>query len=330
VELRFDPTRQPREPIHDLLPLAGLQELKTLSIHEVRSLTDDDMGMVSSLPELTYLVVSNCMLTDAALPMMARARNLVHLSVFGNLGVNGATLPSLLELGKLTHLKLEYCQLSDSGISHLAQFTRLEELGVGGPNFTDAKLPVLDGMRKLKSLSVESSPVTLAGVASRASLIGLTRIAVLIPAGGVKANWAALAKTCPGLEELTLSVAPGGTLTAEELSELGSFPRLKYLWLNRDAVSDTSLAGLLELKSLQQLLLVNQSITDAAIEDLLAHRALREITFNVSQITDVGLARLAQIKGLQKVELLSCPKVTDAGIAALRKARSDINVTVLR
>ena len=47
VELRFDPTRQPKEPIGALLPLAGLKDLTTLSIHEVRTLTDEDMEMMA-------------------------------------------------------------------------------------------------------------------------------------------------------------------------------------------------------------------------------------------------------------------------------------------
>jgi hypothetical protein len=330
VELRFDPTRQPKEPINDLLPLAGLKKLETLSIHEVRSLTDEDMDMIASLPALSYLAVNNCTLTDAALPLLARARGVTYLSVFGNVGVNGSQLPALLALEKLVNLNVGYCQLSDAGIANLAQFTRLEYLSIATPRFTDAQLPVLDGMRKLSELLMESCGVTMAGVASRASLNGLKAFGITVPSGKARESWVALARTCPALERLTLSVPEGGGMTADDLAALGNFPKLRYLWLNRGAVTDASLAGLAEVKSLQQLLLVNQSIGDAAIDGLLPHRGLREITFNVSKITDAGLIRLAQMKGLQKVELLSCPNVTDAGIAALRKARSEIGITVLR
>lgn len=80
-------------------------------------------------------------------------------------------------------------------------------------------------------------------------------------------------------------------------------------------------AGLKKLSGLTNLTILNlqgTEVTDAGLKSLAEHKNLSQLNLNATRVTDAGLKELAACMNLVVLELGS--KVTDAGVANLRKA----------
>jgi hypothetical protein len=61
-------------------------------------------------------------------------------------------------------------------------------------------------------------------------------------------------------------------------------------------------------------------VTSAGLKDLGALKRLQTLFLGGTQVTDAGLKELTNLKRLTYLELYDCVRVTDAGVAELRKA----------
>jgi hypothetical protein len=119
------------------------------------------------------------------------------------------------------------------------------------------------------------------------------------------------------LEELDLTLC--NQITDRGIFYLSLLPALRSLNLITDA-GVTSLACLPKLKKLD--LPEFARITDRAIAKLAENAAsLEELRLaNLAELTDEGLTSLAKCKKLRTLSVEECPKVTPAGISALKAA----------
>lgn len=326
VTLKFFQGRKPTLPITNLLPLAGLEKLQIINTATLRTVTDEHLAVLSSLPALHSVYFTGGSLTDAAFAYLAKAPSLVDIHLGQQPGINGIGLAALSKLDNLTFLDLQECRLSEDGIGQLAPLTQLKTLFLDLTPFSDAHLPVLDGMKKLVNLQVKNTGVTAAGLAGRKSLAGLKVLAMSLSGGETVSQAATWAKACPMLDNLIIAGKKDAPLTAEDIAAFRAFPKLLKLMLYFPGVTEATVAGVSELPNLQNLIFGYLKFTDECLPPLVAHKGLRDVEFGEALITDEGLLSLTKMKGLKELNVKTCPKLTAAGLAAFQKVRPDVKV----
>jgi Leucine-rich repeat (LRR) protein len=117
-------------------------------------------------------------------------------------------------------------------------------------------------------------------------------------------------------DEVTSASLGYATVTDSWLAHLSSLSSLEDLWLTDTHVTDAGLAHLTGLRNLQSLGLSDTRVTDAGLAQLAGLTSLQRLNLDETQVTDAGLAHLS---GLTNLEFLSLKrtKVTDAGLAHL-------------
>ena len=115
-------------------------------------------------------------------------------------------------------------------------------------------------------------------------------------------------------QDVEVVVFPAKTkLTAESLSELGSFPNLHHLVLADTNLDDTGMAKLAMLQSLRVLNLGGTRVSDGAMAVVAKLPQLEELVLTKTGVTNAGLTHLAALKNLQSVDLKQT-RVTHAGV----------------
>ena len=124
--------------------------------------------------------------------------------------------------------------------------------------------------------------------------------------------------------------------TADDIAGLASLPLLDTFLAYGGSFSDAAVEGLLAVPTLDSVNFNkvswagNVAVTDTGLGVLARHKNISHITLaNVHLITDTGLLKLSAMPQLKRLDVKSggCPKITDAGIEAFKKARPDVNVT---
>ncbi|MHC1682712.1 MAG: hypothetical protein AB6733_07160 [Clostridiaceae bacterium] len=93
---------------HLALDLQGCTSVIMLDLAENRSVTDDGMAYLGTLPQITHLNLSSCDISN---------KGLIHLT----------------EMPHLTWLNLSYCnRLNDNGVKTLRQLTHLTYMDIQG------------------------------------------------------------------------------------------------------------------------------------------------------------------------------------------------------
>jgi len=105
-------------------------------------------------------------------------------------------------------------------------------------------------------------------------------------------------------QDVQVVVFPAKTkLTAENLSELGSFPNLHHLVLADTNLDDTGMAKVAMLQSLRVLNLGGTQVSDGALAQLAKLQQLEELVLTKTSVTNASLHCLADLKKLQSVDL---------------------------
>jgi hypothetical protein len=84
--------------------------------------------------------------------------------------------------------------------------------------------------------------------------------------------------------------------------------------------TDADLADLCEVRGLSHLHLRHTQITDQGLRTVSGLRTLTGLRLFGTVVTDEGLRHLESMSNLEWLDLQLCPKVTDEGVARLRKA----------
>jgi hypothetical protein len=153
----YDTKARPKDP-------AGFHRVVFVSLRDTKA-SDDDLKVLSKLPALENLDLTNAPITGAGLAHLRGLRNLQHLGLW-NTKVDDAGLEHLARLTKLQSLVLDGTRVTDAGLEYLAGLTDLEGwLDLSGTGVTDVGLKHLEKLTKLRNLNLRKTAVTWAGAA---------------------------------------------------------------------------------------------------------------------------------------------------------------------
>lgn len=208
----------------------------------------------------------------------------------------------VLGVDGLIHLRLESETALDSELTRLGWFPELESLALQGSVVHDESWETLQGLRKLRSLSVACST----------------------PMGPLVRRIGQL----ESVEELQLEAdesLPGGRILDEDLSFLSGLKNLKGLDLSGHAITDRGLERIVRCERLETLVLRDCRITDAGLEKLRKLESLESLDLGGTQVTDAGIRHLSQIRKL-KVLVLDGTPVTGLGVldASRQNGKDDV------
>jgi hypothetical protein len=283
-------------PITDagLRHIAGLGELRTVSLFDDRGLTDAGVAHLAGLTKLRTLALDNAGLTDAGLAHLGRMTDLETLMLQGT----RVTGPGLAHLGRMPNLKKLYTPADEVGMAHIGRLTGLQELYA-----YDTRSPTPgDGLARIAGL--RGLRVLVAG-RSHCSDAGLARIA--------------------GLSNLTDLDVGGDRVTDAGLAVITGFKSLQVLNVTRSKVTDQGLASLTTLLRLRHLdLQDSERVSDAGMLHVKALGGLQVLGLGGTSVGDAGLAPLTESKSLGR--LVVGRRVSDRGIEAVRQALPRITI----
>ncbi len=161
------PSFSPEQAEAAIKQLGGVARLSGAGV-QVVSLTDtltvdEDLRMLSALPELKTLFLGNTRITDAGLAYLAPLKNLEKLSLSRD-AISDAGLEHLVGLNKLKHLDLFHTPISDAGLEYVARLRELETLKLNDTNISDQGLRTLTGLTHLKQVWLKDTQATPAGI----------------------------------------------------------------------------------------------------------------------------------------------------------------------
>jgi DNA-directed RNA polymerase subunit RPC12/RpoP len=139
------------------------QQTDTIDARPYQGVTDRDLTVLDGLPHLKQLNLDHTETTDEGLKAVARATNLMSLSLT-NTQVSDAGLAQLRTLTGLEDLRLDRLPITDAGLTHLSGFTRLRKLSLYKTGVTGSGLAVLQQLPSLERVSLDDTAVGDAGL----------------------------------------------------------------------------------------------------------------------------------------------------------------------
>ena len=132
-------------------------------------------------------------------------------------------------------------------------------------------------------------------------------------------------RALPALEKVNLVEVDG--LTEEALAHLGKITSLTYLDCGDGTVTDAAVVHLTKLKKLTFLGLAWTKVGDGAMPLVARLPSLEILRLGGTKVSDAGIAHLRRLRTLKELHLQNCP-VTDRGLLQLRanKALKIVNV----
>lgn len=295
------------KPVGDYTNCSALVGLRKLSHVEISGypVQDDDIHYLATLPDLSELQITE------------------------SWAFSGKKLSFLKPLEKLEKLNLRSAgKLSADGIAQIAQLTQLTSLNLNGCKLKDRDLPPLRQLKKLDSLNLATTEVTLAGWKELKGL-PLKSCGFSNPPGQL-AEWCEeLAATFPTISHHYAWHSQG--FPAGEIAALKAFSSLEELVIVSVGLDDATLAELADFPNLSKLVLngggakdLAKKVTDQGIAQLAKLRTLK--TLRLEKMGEVSGAGVIALKRLDNLELPlgTCPKFDEA---AFKNARPDVKIT---
>lgn len=188
------------------------------------SVDDEFLKKVAQQPDLEQLVIQGEGITAEGLPALRAAKNLWDLRLHGGTTLGGG----FKQLGEHPSLKMlvlrDYEWTTDSDLDGIAKMQTLSSLCIESPRLPKGVLQAAAKLRNLNALQL------IGEFAENEPIESLQFTKLEIYSAGPEG------RLCPGLfERLALCKslhsidAPGGTITAEDLSHLAKLPKLDQL-----------------------------------------------------------------------------------------------------
>jgi hypothetical protein len=216
-----------RFPANDLAVLAGLPELKTLTLRSGK-LAEDDLRHVGHIPALTNLMFTSVDIEAEGLAHLAELPHLQNLTFFV-CKIDDDAVAHLPRLSHLKSLSLVRPLISDAGLASVGQCTQLETLTLASPSSTEAGLAHLGRLPRLSSLTLHGSfgDAALEHVVSIEGLTYLNLLAMRVTDAGI----ASLGK----MQHLTKLELSQSKVTRERLEALQTeLPNLRVFLNGRE------------------------------------------------------------------------------------------------
>jgi internalin A len=291
------------------LALIAIAAAASLGARDLSSWITDAGGAVTrdGTGQIVAVDLHATWITDSDMVELARLPNLAHLDL-SLTRISDHGLQQLKDAPAITDLNLYYDELiTDAGLSALKGWKHLKRLSVRGTKITDTTLQHLSGVITLESLDAGYAQITDVGLELLTPLTNLKELAI----GGNKLTDTGLQslRQLPGLIYLDLSGAErtdsglwSVSLTEPGLDAIATLGNLRHLRLNGTLVSARSIERLKGLTKMEWLDLEG-----------------------CVRVGDDVVPVLALFRDLKRVDLAGT-RVTDKGIAALRRAKPDCRI----
>lgn len=325
----------------DLLLFGKLTDLKKLQILNFRAMNDEMAANLSSLKKLTSLALTNTVISDATVDMIAKEfPELVELDLSSNTNLTNAAVKVIGQMSKLQRLTMVQTRVNDIGAQRLSGLKDLRALDLrGNMEAGDMALEVVGELPNLTGFKHRSTAVTDTGVESLSknqtieSLL-LQDFAITDQSGPHLAKLGKLSQLevfrCQGfgtegvlalkglgLTRLTLRDLPNVDDRAMEV--LDDLPKLKRLYLHEiPTISDSGLQHLSKVQSLELLdVWTVPQMTDATIAEIAKLPNLKELSIRTTGVTDAAIDTLLSMKNLQSLTFKENGSVTADGLKKL-------------
>jgi Leucine-rich repeat (LRR) protein len=322
-------------------PLSRCASLTKLRVSSPK-MTDTGLSRLTKLHNLVDLDISNCISFSASGLIDAFSAGLRHLTTLRLFQCNSITDPSLACIAKLpllTSLDIACCRnVSDDGVATLRDARKLRCLFLKGWRLTAAcllevgRLPALE---EFSSRFIEDSALSAMGEVGKIRTLEVSDCSKITD-GGI----AALARGSLHMMDLNLNNCQQLTnVGALELCLLRALRRLKVIGCAQltDAaacailkacplitslsfsgccrITDVTLAQLWRLRNLDSLDLSRISMTDAGLKEVANLEGLQSLNLSFCMsVTDIGMSLLTRLWGLEYLSVEACPHVTDASM----------------
>ena len=220
----------------------GNDRVRNLSLNVCETLTLPAILKISQQRQLVDLSLGGSNIDDSGLIALSKMTQLQRLILFRT-PITDAGIKHLGKLKNLRLLDLTQNELSDEGLKGLADLSQLETLMIGKLgvelSITDRGVASLEGLTKLKSLSLRDTQITDESIKSFAKFQHLESLGI---------DQAKI--TDRGLERIAQfknlkRLGLGQTLiTNDSVPLLSTMTNLKELWLFRTKVTDEGIASL--------------------------------------------------------------------------------------
>ena len=105
-------------------------------------------------------------------------------------------------------------------------------------------------------------------------------------------------------------------VTEQTLAWIATLPAVHTLYMESGRISDSGLANLAKMSTLQQVDLYSPGISDSSLAQLAKIEGLKALTVESPQLTDVGLEYSTKLKKLEDLRIMT-DKVTGDGLAQI-------------
>jgi serine/threonine protein kinase len=327
----------------DLHLVLAFTQLRTLHLGRTR-VTDEGVKRLTSLPHLTSLMLPDTKVTNAGMKHIGEMKHLqalelnttqvgddglkhlVGLTKLRTLGLSRArvTDAGMIHIGRLPGLailNLDHTAITDAGLKNLTDLPRLSNLGLfSARGITDEGMKTVAQMKRLMSLDLAGTRVTDQGLQELARCVRFASLRL----GGLKVTDAGV-KSLSRMSKLMVLDLSRTDVTDEGLKEVARFRGLTNLTLDgARKITDAGVKQLAKLPRLQHLTLANTDVTDVGVAELARLPQLRSLVLAGTGVTDASLKELARCPQLASLTLREANKLTEAGVAELRKARPDM------
>jgi hypothetical protein len=148
---------------------------------KTKKVTADGLSHLAGKESLRALVLDNVQLTDDALGTLHSLPNLSFLDLRKNPNLTDEGLGHLAEFQNLTHLNLEYCGITDAGVSRLANNIALEQIYLANTPVTELSLDTLVSLPSLHTLKLVETNIPEAKAMEVSQLVA-SRDGYFVPA----------------------------------------------------------------------------------------------------------------------------------------------------
>ena len=272
----------------DLARLKPLRAIEQFAISNAPLVTVNGVRHLSELTTLSSVGFYATKINDEAVALLSRLPNLVVLQI-SETPVTDTGLSHLKASSKLARLAIGP-QITNAGLKTVSGFSNLLGLTLRGSGITDQGFAHLTGHQSLTTLTLGNTVnVTSKGLSVLRTLTALTSLTM----SGALLNSDAIdhLAAVPKLSVLSITNKTSGS----DLSLLVRLVQLESLDFTNTDLSDAELVSLPQFSSLKTMKINQAAITDTSVERLARQTSLVNLELHETAMTAAGIARLQRL-----------------------------------
>lgn len=234
---------------------------------------------------------------DAALTLVQGRREAGGF-LFSSSPITDAALRKIAKTENPETLILSYCDdITNEGLKYLLEMRNLTSVTLQWcSQISDPGIENMSGMSKLKSLTLEYLALTDRGLKGVSQASALTKLVILGSTHRITDDGVAYLARLAGLEQLAINHT--NTLKGDPLVHIAKLEKLRSLsFVDNNNVPSSTYAALSALPMLRKL----------------------EIGYN-NKLADADLIHLEKLTQVETLDLTDCARLTQTGVAKLKKA----------